>query len=228
MGLGPAENDPGRHRDGGLVLRGPTEERVEQRMATGLPATGGSGDVSADSRADLLVDPLTDDLVDQAREGDLQAFEALYRRHAGRSYALALRMLGNEEEAEEATQDAWVRAWQRLDSFQGRSAFTTWLHRLTVNLLVDRLRRRRREEDRVEALDHPGVQHRTGRREAPGDRIDLERAIRQLPDGARIMFVLHQVEGLSCREVARETGTAVGTVKAQLHRARQLLKEYLR
>ncbi len=166
-------------------------------------------------------------LVDLARGGDLEAFETLYRRHVGRTYALALRMTADVREAEEATQDVWVRVWERLDSFEGRSAFTTWLQRLGVNLLLDRQRRRRRMKDRSEPLNHPDMRDRFQAPESTGDRLDLERALADLPEGARTMFILHEIEGFKCREVAEATGTAVGTVKAQLHRARMLLREAL-
>lgn len=166
-------------------------------------------------------------LVERAREGDLGAFESLYRLHVGRTYALALRMLADEREAEEATQDVWVRAWQRLETFRGGSAFSTWLHRLAVNRVLDRLRRRRRDDARSEPLDHPAALARGVRSDRAEERLDLERALAELPDGARTAFVLHEVEGLKCREVAEATGIAVGTVKAQLHRARRLLREAL-
>lgn len=203
---------------------------LSRTSAERVPRDGkvpGPAEKSDPARADL---DETGVLVTRAREGDLDAFEALYRKHVGRSYALAIRMLGNEEEAEEATQDIWVRVWQQLGGFRGECAFTTWLHRLARNLLIDRLRRRRPETMRYDDPfpAGPGPLDRASRRERPGARIDLERAIRKLPDGARAMFVLHQVEGLSCREVAQEMGTAVGTVKAQLHRARQLLRESLK
>lgn len=166
-------------------------------------------------------------LVDRARDGDLDAFEALYRTHVGRTYALALRMLGDVLEAEEVTQDIWVRAWKRLDSFRGESSFTTWLHRLAVNCALDHLRSLKRREARSISLDHPSALARSVPRDCAEDRLELERALAGLPEGARTVFVLHEVEGMKCREVAELTGTAVGTVKAQLHRARQLLRERL-
>ena len=166
-------------------------------------------------------------LVERARDGDLSAFEALYRSHVGRTHALALRMTGDAREAEEATQDIWVRTWERLDSFHGESAFTTWLHRLSVNSLLDRQRRRSRLRNRGESLEHPEARRQSRSPDRTGDRIDLERALAELPEGARTMFTLHQIEGFKCREIAELTGRAEGTVKAQLHRARTLLKEAL-
>jgi RNA polymerase sigma-70 factor, ECF subfamily len=168
-----------------------------------------------------------DTRIQRAQDGDMAAFESLYREHVGRTYAVALRMLADEAEAEDAVQEIWVRVWERLDSFNGESAFTTWLHRLATNLTLDHLRRRRRLEGRSEPLDHPQARAHSARPDRPGDRMDLERAIAALPEGARTMFVLHEVEGLKCREVAELTGKAEGTVKAQLFRARKLLTEAL-
>lgn len=164
-------------------------------------------------------------LVERARAGDLRAFEELYRMYVGRTHALALRMVGDPSEAEEVTQDVWVRAWERLESFRGESTFTTWLHRLAVNRILDHLRSRARRLDRSRSLEHPGALARTTAPARTEDRMELERALAGLPEGARTVFVLHEVEGMKCREVAEATGVAVGTVKAQLHRARRLLRE---
>lgn len=166
-------------------------------------------------------------LVERAREGDVRAFEALYRMHVGRTYALALRMLGDRLEAEEVTQDIWVRAWRRLDSFRGESSFTTWLHRLAVNRVLDHLRTRKRREGRSTSLEDPAALARSVPRDRTEERLELERALAGLPEGARTVFVLHEVEGLKCREVAELIEVEVGTVKAQLHRARRLLRERL-
>ncbi|MEX2530515.1 MAG: RNA polymerase sigma factor [Gemmatimonadota bacterium] len=166
-------------------------------------------------------------LVARARQGDLGAFEALYRMHAGRTHALALRMVGDPREAEEVTQDIWVRTWEAIDSFRGDSSFTTWLHRLAVNRVLDHLRSRKRRESRSMPLDDPAALARSTPGDSTEDRLELERALAGLPDGARTAFVLHEVEGMKCREVAEIQGVAVGTVKAQLHRARRLLRERL-
>jgi RNA polymerase sigma-70 factor, ECF subfamily len=164
-------------------------------------------------------------LWERARDGDLRAFEALYREHVGRTHALAIRMIGDGAEAEEVTQDIWVRAWERLESFRGESSFTTWLHRLAVNRILDHLRLRKRRDARSAPLDHPAALARSTPPVRAEDRMELEHALAGLPDGARTVFVLHEVEGMKCREVAEATGVAVGTVKAQLHRARRLLRE---
>ncbi len=166
-------------------------------------------------------------LVDRARDGDLAAFEALYRLHVGRIHAVALRMIGDPLEAEDVTQDIWIRAWRQLDSFRSESSFATWLHRLAVNRILDHLRSRRRHTSRVIPLSDSSTLLRSTPSDRAEDRLELEEAIAGLPERARTVFVLHEVEGMKCREVAELTGVAVGTVKAQLHRARRLLRERL-
>ena len=167
-------------------------------------------------------------LVGRARQGDRDAFARLYKSHVNRIYALCLRMTAEAETAETLTQDAFVRAWQKLDKFEGRSRFGTWLHRLTINVILDH-RRIKALRDSREQLGDPedfgGI--RSTSPTDSGGRIDLERAISQLPAGARTIFVMHDVEGFLHREIAESMGLAVGTVKAQLHRARKLLREVL-
>jgi len=190
-----------------------------------VEARGGTppGDEVAGPAVVRLVPP---DLVRRARDGDPVAFESLYRMHVGRIHALCLRMTADRVHAEEATQEVFVKAWQRLDQFQGRSAFSSWLHRLAVNVVLDRKRAERRRPvspwpDESDAAQPAAVARK------PHTRIDLERAIAALPEGARKAFVLHDVEGYRHREIAEMTGTAEGTWKAQLHRARKLLREAL-
>jgi len=166
-------------------------------------------------------------LVDRAARGEIDAFEELYRANSGRIYALCLRMTGDPGLAEELAQEAFVRAWQKLGSFRGASAFSTWMHRVTVNVVLGHRRSTARRETRLQVVgdDLPGD---AAAREAwPAESIDLERAIGALPDGARMVFVLHDVEGYRHREIARLTGIAVGTSKAQLHRARKILRKAL-
>lgn len=174
-----------------------------------------------------------DDTVDdtealtRARGGDSTAFEILYRRNVGRVYAVCLRMTANATQAEDLTQEVFVRAWQKLDLFRGDSAFSTWLHRLTVNLVLTSLRSASRYRARVVAVDDLEPLAHEERPAAPGARVDLEAAIAKLPEGARTVFVLHDVEGYRHHEIAAMTGVATGTSKAQLHRARKLLREAL-
>lgn len=167
------------------------------------------------------------DPVLRAQQGDHEAFAQLYRLHAGRVYALCLRLAGDAAAARWLTQDVFVRAWERLGTFRGESAFSSWLHRLAVNVvLADRRAAGRRARRVVTASDAPA-------HDAPGpgdwtpERLDLEEAIAALPPGARAVFVLYDIEGYSHEEIATMTGIAPGTSKAQLHRARRLLREAL-
>jgi RNA polymerase sigma-70 factor (ECF subfamily) len=170
----------------------------------------------------------TERCVRLARHGDVGAFERLYRSHVGRVYALCLRLLGDPDAAEDAVQEAFLRAWTRLASFERRSAFSTWLHRLAVNVVLDRHRAAKRRPLDLAADPAEGALERVAAAGSrPDGSIDLERAIAALPPGARTAFVLHEVEGYRHREIAEMTGTAEGTWKAQLHRARHLLKEAL-
>jgi RNA polymerase sigma-70 factor (ECF subfamily) len=166
------------------------------------------------------------DLVRRAAEGDVEAYEMLYRKHVGRVHALCLRMMRDRSEAEELTQETFVRVWERLGSFRGESALSTWLHRVTVNVVVGELRRRGRWRERFIARDATEVAVAQPAF-ASGSDLDLERAIAGLSPQARLVFVLHDVEGYKHGEIAELTGLAVGTSKAHLHRARLLLREEL-
>jgi RNA polymerase sigma-70 factor (ECF subfamily) len=161
-----------------------------------------------------------------AASGDVQAFERLYRAHLARMHSLARRMLGDEGDANEATQDIFVRAWEKLATFRGESAFGTWLHRLGINLLLGRRAQRARRLDRHLAVDDAVAQLRSARA-TPELRVDFEGAIARLPAGAREVFVLHDVEGFKHHEIAEMLGVTSGTSKAQLHRARMALRRHL-
>lgn len=189
--------------------------------STALPAMDCPVAAPADPEAEL---------VRRAAAGDSRAFEALYRSHVNRIYGLCCRMLnGDTARAQQATQDAFVRAWERLGSFRGEAQFSTWMHRLAVNLVLGEYRLLRRwvtfeevagaDASEDEVGDHP--QQRVGLK------MDLERALAKLPPGARSVLLLHDVEGYQHDEIAALTGIAVGTSKAQLHRARKLMKEWL-
>ena len=163
-------------------------------------------------------------LVRGAQSGDRVAFEALYRQHVGRVYAICLRLTGDRVRAEELTQDVFVRTWERIKSFRGDAAFGTWLHRLAVNEVLMALRAERRRDRRILGGGFPEA---AAGGPAPGASIDLERAIAALPPGAREVFVLHDVEGFRHAEIAKRVGIAPGTSKAQLFRARRLLRQWL-
>ena len=147
---------------------------------------------------------------------------------------MCLRLTGNRRDAEERTQDVFVQAWRRLSTFRGESAVSTWLHRLTVNLVLTERRSTRRREQRVvgveslEAVEKPGVGSPKGQAgESSVHGLDLEQAIARLPEGAREVFVLHDIEGYTHEEIGAACGIAEGTSKAQLFRARRLLREML-
>ena len=166
-------------------------------------------------------------LVRRAQHDDRAAFDTLYAQHVGRVYAVCLRMSASRTEAERLTQDVFVRAWQRLRTFRGDSAFASWLYRLAVNVVLEDGRSSRRRESRVAVLAEPEALDRRAHSSKDDERMDLERAIASLPPGARQVLVLHDIEGYKHEEIARMTGTAIGSVKAQLHRARRLLRERL-
>ena len=169
---------------------------------------------------------LDDDLVARAAAGDTGAFEQLYRRHVRRVFGVVWRLVGgNEARAEELTQEAFVRAWQAIPQFRFESAFGTWLHRLAVNTALMHLRARSGGEDRE--TDDTALEHHAASGARDGLGLDLERAVSRLPPRARAVLVLHDVEGWKHHEIATELGMAVGSSKAQLHRARGLLRGWL-
>ena len=175
---------------------------------------------------DLRVDAGQPELVRRAQAGDTDAFGRLYGQHVGRVYALCLRLEADVGRAEELTQDVFVRAWERLPGFRGESAFGTWLHRLAVNVVLADRRAAWRRERRVLAVESPETLE-VPREMDPALALDLEAAIASLPPGARAVLVLHDLEGYQHAEIAAMTGIAEGTSKAQLFRARRLLRERL-
>jgi RNA polymerase sigma-70 factor (ECF subfamily) len=161
-----------------------------------------------------------------AQAADGRAFEQLYRAHVNKVYGLCLRMTGNPSEAEDCTQDAFIQAWKQISRFRGDSAFGTWMHRVAVNTVLGRMRKSRREQDRIRAVSDVAP-----RQESAGDQgelEDLEQAINELPSGARHVFVLNAVYGYSHGETGEMLGIAEGTSKAQLSRARRLLAQQLK
>jgi RNA polymerase sigma-70 factor (ECF subfamily) len=170
-------------------------------------------------------------LVERCRQGDLAAFELIYRTHAGRLYSVACRMLGNPTDAEDLLQDIFLAAHRKLESFRGESALGTWLYRLATNLCLDHLRSRAAKTGQVTSPldDEPSLADSSSHRlaERTVARMDLERAVAQLPEGCRAAFVLHDVQGLEHREVAEVLGIAEGTSKSQVHKARMRLRAIL-
>ena len=171
--------------------------------------------------------PIDDDARDVAlaADGDQSAFERLYHRHVARVASLA-RWLGDPSDADDAVQEIFLRVWQKLHTFAGQSAFSTWLHRVAVNLLIRRrersgLRQRRETHEEAPLLAAPAPSER------PDLRVAIERAVERLPAGARDVFVLHDMEGYKHEEIGRMLGVDPGTSRSQLHRARLLLREQL-
>lgn len=160
-----------------------------------------------------------------AANGDTAAFERLYRAHEGRVYSLACRLAGGDA-ADELTQDVFVRAWQKLDTFRAEARFGSWLYRLAVNVIYGCLRKRNARRRRFTRSELSLTRARA-RRDAADIRMDFDMAIEQLPDGAREVFVLHDVQGYKHREIAEIVGITAGTSKSQLHRARMILREHL-
>lgn len=166
------------------------------------------------------------DWIARAQRADAGAFEKLYRMHVDKVYGLCLRMTGNVAEAEDCAQEAFIQAWNKLEKFRGESAFGTWLHRIAVNSVLGRMRKSKREQDRLQ-LAGQEAQSPASISDS-GELRDLSEAVDRLPEGARHVFVLYAVYGYSHEEASNMLGIAQGTSKAQLHRARRLLTQQLR
>jgi RNA polymerase sigma-70 factor, ECF subfamily len=171
-----------------------------------------------------------------AQAGNAAAFEFLYQLHGRRVYALCLRMVGNPADAEDLMQEAFLQLYRKIGTFRGESAFSTWLHRMTVNVVLMRLRKKSLPTDSLEETLEPDSENSGPKRDvgAPDlrlsgavDRVNLERSIEQLPPGYRTVFVLHDVQGYEHNEIADIMGCSVGNSKSQLHKARTRLRELL-
>ena len=172
------------------------------------------------------------ELTKVAAQGDMAAFEEIYKRHHRRVYSICLRMLQNASEAEDLTQDVFIQLYRKISSFRGDSAFTTWLHRMTVNQVLMHFRKRtvKYEKTTEEGETPDQIVSGTGNPHKMQivDKIALDNAIEQLPTGYKNVFVLHDVEGFEHEEVARILGCSVGTSKSQLHKARLKLQKLLK
>ena len=193
---------------------------------TALLAAGLSdySQVMATASTDALVEERA--LIKQAQRADARAFESLYRLHIDKVYGICLRMTGNVSEAEDCAQEAFIQAWNKMDKFRGDSAFSTWLHRIAVNAVLGRIRKSKREQDRILAVADTGLP--TVEAGDTGELRDLSEAVDRLPKGARNVFVLHAIYGYSHDETSEMLGIAAGTSKAQLHRAKRLLAQQLK
>ena len=177
-------------------------------------------------------EPSDYELAQRSAGGDTAAFEVLYRKHYRRVYALCLRMMGNPVEAEDMTQEVFLQLFNKIGMFRGESAFTTWLHRMTVNQVLMHFRKKSTRSELLTDEGETPVQIVKGT-ENPGmmpvvDRISLERALQQLPPGYRTVFVLHDIEGYEHYEISDMLGIAEGTSKSQLHKARLKLRQLIR
>jgi RNA polymerase sigma-70 factor (ECF subfamily) len=182
--------------------------------------------MAASNAVPIAMDDTTD--VALAAAGDRQAFERLYRTHANRVYSLCARMSGSRVKGEELTQDVFVRTWEKLPQFRGESAFSTWLHRLAVNVVLNARKTDSKRDSRTdENEDGDDKWDEVARAPMHIERMDLKQAIDRLPAGARKVFVLHDIEGYKHEEIAEMCGITAGGSKAQLHRARLLLREAL-
>ena len=171
-----------------------------------------------------------------AQAGNAAAFEFLYRLHGRRVYALCLRMVGNPADAEDLMQEAFLQLFRKIGTFRGESAFSTWLHRMTVNVVLMRLRKKSLPTDSLEETLEPDAENSGPKRDVGAldlrlsgavDRVNLERSIEKLPPGYRTVFVLHDVQGYEHNEIAGIMGCSVGNSKSQLHKARTRLRELL-
>lgn len=176
------------------------------------------------------------DAIRLAQQGDTAAFERIYRLHNRRVYALCLRMVGNTAEAEDLTQEAFLQLFRKIHTFRGDSAFSTWLHRLSVNVVLMKLRKKTLPETSLEETTEPDEETGGPRKDVGGpdllltgslDRVNLQRAIAQLPPGYRAAFVLHDIQGYEHNEIAEIMGCSIGNSKSQLHKARMRLRELL-
>jgi RNA polymerase sigma-70 factor (ECF subfamily) len=201
----------------------PKEERPQKVKLTQAKKVIASGMTEAEA-------------IDRAKAGDAEAFSGLYGLHKRRVYSLCLRMTGNTAEAEDLTQEAFLQLYRKIATFRGESAFSTWLHRLAVNVVLMHLRKKGLPEISLDEALEP--QHEDGPKKDIGardnvlagsiDRVNLERAIESLPPGYRIIFVLHDVEGYEHNEIAEMMGCSIGNSKSQLHKARMKLRDLLK
>jgi len=174
--------------------------------------------------------------IERAQQGDPECFEALYGLHKRRVYSLCLRMTGNTAEAEDLTQEAFLQLYRKIGTFRGESAFSTWLHRLSVNVVLMRLRKKGLPEVSLEETLEPQQEDGPRKDVRPVDnvlagsidRVKLQRAVDSLPPGYRIVFILHDVEGYEHNEIAEMMGCSIGNSKSQLHKARLKLRELLK
>ena len=187
--------------------------------------------------APMAREPMDTRTIHKAQEGDAAAFESIYRLHSRHIYSLCLRMIRNQAEAEDLTQDVFLRVFRKIQTFRGESAFSTWLHRLAINVVLMHLRKKRLPAAQLEETTRTKEESVAAGSDAGRpdvllagmiDRVNLKRAVEQLPPAHKIVFVLHDVQGYGHQEIAEIMNTSVGASKGQLHRARRRLRDLLR
>jgi len=195
-----------------------------------------AGSVARTRRTDTTGELPEAEAIRLAQQGDVAAFERLYHLHSRRVYSLCLRMVGNTAEAEDLTQEAFLQLFRKIATFRGESAFSTWLHRLSVNVVLMKLRRKSATETSLEEMTEPDEEAGSRRRDFGAadlqlsgslDRVNLQRAVEQLPPGYKAVFVLHDVQGFEHNEIAEIMHCSIGNSKSQLHKARMRLRDLL-
>ncbi len=214
------------------TARNPYNVKIVSRISRGA---AGKGDLT-DPQQRLASDSAEAELIEKAKLGDAQAFQALYDKHKRRVYSLCLRMTSNTAEAEDLTQEAFLQLYRKIGTFRGESAFSTWLHRLSVNVVLMHLRKKSLPVVSLEETTQPGEED-TPKKDFGAedialagslDRLQLQKAVDDLPPGYRTIFVLHDVEGYEHNEIAEIVGCSIGNSKSQLHKARMKLRDLLK
>jgi RNA polymerase sigma-70 factor (ECF subfamily) len=214
------------------TARNPYNAKIVSRISRGA---AGKGDLT-DPQQRLASDSVEAELIEKAKLGDAHAFQALYDKHKRRVYSLCLRMTSNTAEAEDLTQEAFLQLYRKIGTFRGESAFSTWLHRLSVNVVLMHLRKKSLPVVSLEETTQPGEDD-TPKKDFGAedmalagsiDRLQLQKAVDDLPPGYRTIFVLHDVEGYEHNEIADIVGCSIGNSKSQLHKARMKLRDLLK
>ena len=214
------------------TARNPYNAKIVSRISRGA---AGKGDLT-DPQQRLASDSAEAELIEKAKLGDAHAFQALYDKHKRRVYSLCLRMTSNTAEAEDLTQEAFLQLYRKIGTFRGESAFSTWLHRLSVNVVLMHLRKKSLPVVSLEETTQPGEDD-TPKKDFGAedmalagsiDRLQLQKAVDDLPPGYRTIFVLHDVEGYEHNEIADIVGCSIGNSKSQLHKARMKLRDLLK
>ena len=215
------------------TARNPYNVKIVSRISRGAAGKGNLTDPEQRQASDSA----EAELIEKAKHGDAKAFQALYDKHKRRVYSLCLRMTSNTAEAEDLTQEAFLQLYRKISTFRGESAFSTWLHRLSVNVVLMHLRKKSLPVVSLEETTQASGEEDTPKKDFGAedialagslDRLQLQRAVDDLPPGYRTIFVLHDVEGYEHNEIAEIVGCSIGNSKSQLHKARMKLRDLLK